>query len=255
MPPIDNAASSFSHTPSIIETAHRKVNWPALGLPIISNIYFRIFTENMGGHDNPSTCLSSNKHDEHVRDIFLHYSGCLKRVGRDHYFKGLDEHEQNRIKREKERIRKLRALFDHEEKETKGMAKTFKTSLENWRNAKRRGRPAPAGTEARTNGELNGGANAESEFVKPDKDNGFDFYANMILFRNSLPFTEEGNGSLDKFPNQKVSIEKLLYEKDAAKNPLVRKCEDNEVRYFHIPGNNMEWVEVSPLYPSHFAVY
>jgi hypothetical protein len=64
----------------------------------------------------------------------------------------------------------------------------------------------------------------------------------MIFFHGSLPNTIDGYP--DKFPHQRISIEDLLYNKDALKNPLMRKCEDNEFRYFHLPANNMEWVEV-----------
>jgi hypothetical protein len=47
------------------------------------------------------------------------------------------------------------------------------------------------------------------------------------------------NGS--KFPNQKISAQKLL-EKNGG-NPLTKR-EDNRLRWFHFPTNNMGWVEV-----------
>jgi hypothetical protein len=48
----------------------------------------------------------------------------------------------------------------------------------------------------------------------------------------------------DKFPNQKVPLS-LLLEDSPKENPLMWKCEEDMIRYFHIPANNMSWVEVS----------
>lgn len=194
-----------------------------------------VFDDNMGDHDNPSTCLSSNPHSHHVRDIFLHYSGCLRENERDEFFKSLKPYKQKRIEREEQRIQSLRLLFEKEEKETKGLAKKFMTSLNDWRIEYWDKYPTRRITPPTTKRET------EPAFNKPDKKNGFDLFANMILFRDSLPWSD--TGSLDKFPNQKISIQSLLYEKDISKNPLMRQCEKNEIRYFHLPGNNMEWVE------------
>lgn len=69
-----------------------------------------------------------------------------------------------------------------------------------------------------------------------------DAYA--IFFRNSEPHDDESCS--DNFPNQKFPIKDLIYQK-AAGNPLMRPCKQNEVRYFHLPGNNMEWIEVCTL--------
>ena len=44
------------------------------------------------------------------------------------------------------------------------------------------------------------------------------------------------------FPNQKIPIEHLL--KDSPNNPLKEECRDNMYRYFHLPTNNMAWIEV-----------
>ena len=48
-----------------------------------------------------------------------------------------------------------------------------------------------------------------------------------------------------EFPHQKISIRKLLYDK--SNSPLTRTENKNELRYFHLPANNMAWVEVSGL--------
>jgi len=199
----------------------------------------------MGDHDNPATCLSSKKHDDHIRDAFLHYSGCLRETGRPGreetnratYFSTLKEHEKRRITMEQTRIENLRALFNHEEEETHGLAKQFQRSLHRWRGENSPQNPLG---ERRVSTPA-GDADTEPRFVKPDKANVFDFQANMIFYENSQPASKKG--SLDQFPDQKIPLKTLLYDKDPASNPLVRKCEEGEIRYFHIPGNNMEWVE------------
>lgn len=48
-----------------------------------------------------------------------------------------------------------------------------------------------------------------------------------------------------EFPHQKISIRKLLYNK--SDTPLTRTDNKNELRYFHLPANNMAWVEASGL--------
>lgn len=60
---------------------------------------------------------------------------------------------------------------------------------------------------------------------------------------------EEGKGwvSLDhplvhgEFPHQKISIQQFLYNKEGT--PLKRRFGKDQLRYFHLPANNMKWVE------------
>lgn len=60
---------------------------------------------------------------------------------------------------------------------------------------------------------------------------------------------EEGKGwvSLDhplvhgEFPHQKISIQQFLYNKEGT--PLKRTTRKDQLRYFHLPANNMKWVE------------
>lgn len=59
---------------------------------------------------------------------------------------------------------------------------------------------------------------------------------------------EDGKRGIDdpqcygQFPHQKISIRKLLYNKD--ETPLARSENKDNLRYFHLPANNMAWVEV-----------
>ena len=193
----------------------------------------------MGDHDTPSTCLSSRKHDRDVRDTYLHYSGCLRDNERQKYFDSLLPHQQQRVTTEAKRILELRALFDLDG-ETREITEKFKSSLNAWRKAR------PGHPQAEREKTPTWNANLGNKYIKPCKENGFGLSANMIFFKDSLPFDHEL--SPDKFPDQKISIEDLLYKKeDKIKNPLMKKCEEDEIRWFHLPGNNMAWVEVHTI--------
>jgi len=85
-----------------------------------------------------------------------------------------------------------------------------------------------------------------------------DTKANAIYFKKNQqdehpgPYSEPllGDG---KFPDQKVPLS-LLLSKDKKKNPLMWKCEDGMIRYFHIPANNMTWIEVGAIHVPWFVV-
>ncbi|KAK5655193.1 hypothetical protein OQA88_6092 [Cercophora sp. LCS_1] len=47
------------------------------------------------------------------------------------------------------------------------------------------------------------------------------------------------------FPDQRIPIEDVLSTAPdkLSNNPVVQRCDENTLRYFHIPANNMSWVE------------
>jgi hypothetical protein len=57
----------------------------------------------------------------------------------------------------------------------------------------------------------------------------------------------EGGVTLDhplchgKFPHQKISMQKLLYDREGT--PFKRSADRTQLRYFHLQANNMKWVE------------
>jgi hypothetical protein len=79
----------------------------------------------------------------------------------------------------------------------------------------------------------------------PDESN-YGYNGWMIVF-------EKGKGGVTvdhplchgHFPNQKISIQQLLYNK--SQTPLKRTESNEHLRYFHLPANNMKWVEVRTL--------
>jgi hypothetical protein len=82
--------------------------------------------------------------------------------------------------------------------------------------------------------------------VKEEKEYGFKACA--IYFKKSedgwKPDTYEHPKFIPegKFPNQKISVHDLL--EDTPDNPLTEDCNDDQLRYFHFPSNNMRWIEV-----------
>lgn len=247
----------------------------------------------MGDHDNPSTCLSSHYHDNRIFDAFLHYGGCLRDqklpesvehprrgAAREEFFNSLPPHKQNRIRREEQRIFKLRELFNNKAEDTGDFAADFSQGLSNWRrdfrardpNARIATRNDPfeyivqsGDTMESIMGRYSPGEIASlnpgivsveiGQAIKvpqgatnvPKVENGFGVDASMIFFRDSKPYTDTQSCPHEVFPNQKISIQNLIYDKNKDRNPLMRDCGNNEFRYFHIPGNNMEWVEVPKL--------
>lgn len=183
-----------------------------------------------------STCIGLTAHNGNIRDICLHYFGCLREAEREEFFDTLNPHQQRRIKTEEQHISRLRALFDNEEEGTEGIARPFKVSLSRWRADY--GNRHPGVRRDKSDEEVHHNV----AYKIPCKDNGCGLYANMMFFHGSRPHTIDGYP--DQFPHQRISIEDLLDNKDALKNPLMRKCEEDEFRYFHFPANNMQWVEV-----------
>jgi hypothetical protein len=227
----------------------------------------------MGDHDNPATCLSAFEHGSHVRDVVLHYFGCLGESERAEFFAHLPDYKKQRIRDEEKRIQQQRALFE-QDKETNALVKIFKRSHNDFLKSRpeemqkrikdkvERLKEMPSILEVGTNeapnipespnkqfsrqstSSLDGGSNV----TKPSKDNGFGFHAYAVFYRNSVPYDDSLCN--DKFPNQKKPLKDLLYNKVKAANPLMRACEkdENEIRWFHFPGNNMEWIEVGNLH-------
>jgi hypothetical protein len=185
----------------------------------------------MGDHDYHPTCLSDieHGHPDNVRDVVLHYFGCLRETEREEYYRGLPPHKQQRIEKERKRIKEQRALFEAEE-QTKDFVRKFKTSLSQWK---------PGHTRAQVS----------DTHVKLTKENAWGMNAYAVFFRNSEKYSDTSKLCFDQFPNQKIAVKDLLYNKNKDMNPLMRPCEDNEIRYFHLPGNNMEWVEVGVSFP------
>jgi hypothetical protein len=184
-------------------------------------------------------------HGSGIDDDILHYFGCLKFSERAQFLDSLRDTDvvlRTRILEEENRIAKLRKLFEGEgvDTATGKLLKSFKSTLSQRSNG---GRSHPhSGPES----------NREDRSTLGEDMLLNDTNANAIYFKRDQqgehpgPYSDPrlGNG---KFPDQKVPLSCLL-SKDKKKNPLMWKCEDGMIRYFHIPANNMSWIEVGPIH-------
>jgi hypothetical protein len=188
-----------------------------------SNFMFK-----MPHHARLHMCLSIEDHESRVLDVSKHYFGCLRDTERQHFYNRLPEESQRRIRRKAHRIAQLRAKLECQPETKAGtLLKVFKETISDWRG-------------------VHGWASVEDKSalrLPIDLDNRADseIKASMIFFKDSRPYNIPGVENA--FPNQKIPIKKLLADEPDA-NPLMKPCDDNMVRYFHLPANNMIWVEV-----------
>jgi hypothetical protein len=190
----------------------------------------------MAGHVPPSyptSCLSERRHDGRIADVALHYSGCIPIARRKHFFDGLDGEAQDRIIRRHAKVASLRQKLETVAQDSNAGAslRDFKASMSQWRAV--RGRRGPYGGNSRTASSL-----GQYHWVDGGVDG--DIKASVISFKDALP--HDVPGLQNSFPNQKLTVQDLLSDNKSV-NPLMQPCEEKEVRYFHLPANNMAWVE------------
>lgn len=183
------------------------------------------------------TCPADNgkdlvtlEHNDRISDPSLHYFGCLKVSERKAFFAQLPRKSQKKIDEECRRITRLRAFVESNPASKAGLIlREFNQSAKEWYRHDRR---------------LN--ADGRVYFAAEDRQPPTaeaSAGAKMIFFKNGRPHSIPAFN--DEFPNQMVSVEQLLSE-DPDLNPLMQPCESGVIRYFHLPANNMVWVEVSP---------
>ncbi len=189
----------------------------------------------------PHECLSKEPHDDRVLDVTLHYFGCLEASRREKYFASLPPKSQKRLRDEQLRVRKIRSHFDaHPKTEGWKSLNEFRTNMGIWRRLNRRREPV------------------EERFLSPqgnrveDEEVENDIKASMIYFNDSRPYDVPGFDNT--FPNQKILVKDLLAD-DEILNPLMQACGDKMIRYFHLPANNMVWIEVSLIHIPMFKIF
>ncbi|KAH7382941.1 hypothetical protein BKA64DRAFT_683555 [Cadophora sp. MPI-SDFR-AT-0126] len=181
----------------------------------------------MPNNPAPRMCLSAEKHDDRVLDVVLHYFGCLKASEHQEFFANLPQKSRNRVVEEKLRVRKLVSHLEARPKSEGGEAlQNLRSSLSAWRSLRQRRAPEQS--------------QAWPLDDRIDDSVDFDIKASMIYFKNSRPYTVPEFDNV--FPNQKISVKDLLSD-DTENNPLMQPCENDTIRYFHFPANNMVWIE------------
>lgn len=208
----------------------------------------------MGDHATPNTCLSDNEHGNNIFDNHLHYFGCLKEAERKHFLDDLKPYTKTRILEEEAYISRLRSIFEKNqtgteqpvEAENGKLLQDFQSSLSEWRKY-RYNDSRPVKAQNIQNGPpVDGSFSADGA----EEDLTDTLKASVIFFKDSKPYDHPEFD--DKFPNQKISVRKLL-DKNNNKSPLIAKRSSDMIRYFHFPANNMSWIEVNTMY--HCSAY
>jgi hypothetical protein len=200
-------------------------------------------------------------HGTSIEDGLLHFFGCLEFSQRDDFLHTLPATDKLRVRISGElaRIAKLRQILEREglRTETGKLLQSFKTTLSQ-RLPRRR-------SYSHLEMQENDTAAQTSESIPRSPEDEVilgDLRANVIYFKRKQggkhPGPYDHPALDDTFPHQRVPLS-LLLEDNLKDNPLMWKCEKDMIRYFHIPANNMSWVEVKPpsetRFPADFTIF
>ncbi|KAH9209026.1 hypothetical protein DL95DRAFT_467167 [Leptodontidium sp. 2 PMI_412] len=187
-------------------------------------------------------------HGTNFDDGLFHYFGCLKFSDREDFLAALPNGDQLKIRilAEQTQILRLRQIFEEQGRRT-GVGKLFREFQQ-----------AIADRFPRPIGHLGSGPVAQQliheqfDYVQPhyspleNEAISNDLKANVICLKKGSTDSEfiphEDPRILGEFPNQRVPLS-LLLENNPNDNPLMWKCEETMIKYFHLPANNMSWVE------------
>ncbi|TGJ87834.1 hypothetical protein E0Z10_g958 [Xylaria hypoxylon] len=240
------------------------------------------------------TCLSTEPHEHDIRDPLLHYLGCIEIHERKNFLEGKisiweDELEhQLSLRREpgisqalqsedaKKAVEKMKdswranienemrriALLRHtlsNDNHDKQLVQKVEKSCKEWRKSIDEDNIDKVRQWRTELGKTNSVFGPELELTHmedyaPEKD----ISVPVIYYTDRKEFTELGEQRLrGKFPNQKTTIEQLLYNvnSDPKVNMLHKdhNSDHDQIRYFHIPSNNMIWAEkaIAQYYGDH----
>lgn len=200
----------------------------------------------MGDAEVPHTCLSDDDHRHEIRHYTSHYFGCLREGERKTYldelsssdktkFEGIHERAQQ-IEQLKARVKLNRADGAKYMDEIATLSKLFRKTKSNRQPEYQLHLPHSTAFDLLdpkllVDPGVDGGVDATT---------GYGMETSMLFFKDLKPWDHP---SFPKtFPNQKIKIHDLLEK--SAKNPLMEPCDPDMIRYFHLPHNNMSWVEV-----------
>ncbi|KAI5919149.1 hypothetical protein F4810DRAFT_517492 [Camillea tinctor] len=174
-------------------------------------------------------CISPHPHEEHISNISLHYSGCLRYSQRQSFLQRLPVKSRLRLERESERIDRLRRRLESLGKGNSASDSVldFQLCLDHYRESKGWMLPSRALEEY-------------GDQERPDPDVDSQIRAPIMYFKNGQPLDMPGVDGT--FPCQKVTVKALLGD-DTEANPLMHTLDDDIIRYIHLPANNMAWVE------------
>ncbi|KAI0127629.1 hypothetical protein BJ170DRAFT_381106 [Xylariales sp. AK1849] len=224
-----------------------------------------------------NTCLSSEPHDDNIKEHLLHFLGCIdisdryKFLNEDdhplwqgetqHYIKlGNTPEEAAGLSREKRQrwmadcqseLRRIDFLRDKvsEDKEDSHLVDKVKESGRGWKQSKEYRENIEDVKAWRTaKGKLNEDSRKCYEPAKHTSRTAYesekDVNVPFMEFENSKPAEEKLTHDIwGKFPDQKTTIKSLLDEQKGPENLLYRHRFPERIKYFHLPSNNMLWAE------------
>ncbi|KAH6847617.1 hypothetical protein B0I37DRAFT_375478 [Chaetomium sp. MPI-CAGE-AT-0009] len=192
-------------------------------------------------HHAPSTCLSNKPHDNRVSDAAVHFNGCLPAAKLGRFYESLSPESQQRIVRINAKVASLRDRLETKERDSTAGARLreCKRAMAQWRAATGRS-SLPHTTTSKSGPGSRSQTPATLEFGGANHPVDIHTKASVMYFKNGQPCDVPGLAK--SFPHQKIPIADLLCE-DETRNPIMKPAEDNVVRYFHLPANNMAWVE------------
>ena len=181
-------------------------------------------------------------HESSIEDDLLHYFGCLRFDERPKVFKRPKGKEtdklRQRIVEEKTRTSRLRATFWVEGSKTPNGRLVTRYKIT---------RSLLFPSVGRSQSEASPQASLPS--AQPSQKHPGDYNinlddlnANVIYLNDAWPY-DHSDFLDEKLLNPKIPLAPLL-KNDKSNKPLMWKCEDNMIRYFHLPANNTDWVKV-----------
>jgi hypothetical protein len=229
--------------------------------------------QRLSNRSPPTNCLSVEDHDHDITDPLAHFLGCIEIGERNDFFsdknriwkdeleyqqslgneqdgaselvKNLKERWKNNIDSELKRIALLRKTLAEEENDGPLVSAVDK-SREEWRQSHEYQRNIRKVREWRQEHQMSvSNLEPEDNEAEANELEGYelekDISVPVIQFDKEKEYSEDGFKG--KFPNQKTTVHKLLYEvASKPEDELLHRNRDfnnGRIKYFHIPSNNM----------------
>lgn len=190
----------------------------------------------------PITCLNVENHELDIADHVTHYFGCIEICKREEFFLSLDASTQESISTELRRVDYLRrTLEDSGATEESSLVEDQTRIHKKWTAEHKDNIEKIRGIRNRREGPL----------YEPYKHRALDEYnadkdlkAYMICFEKGKGVSVDNEMCQGSFPNQKLPVHDLLREPESPLRRSDSSPGESRVRYFHLPSNNMKWVQV-----------
>ncbi|KAI1358687.1 hypothetical protein F5Y08DRAFT_321254 [Xylaria arbuscula] len=230
----------------------------------------------MDMHEESSSCLSADPHDDNVKDPVLHYFGCLEAWQRETFFNATSQYWvseveklesigasrseaeakveaqrescQKRCAEELHRVSLILNSFARDDKQAY-LLKDIASSRTYWQSTMNYKYGVERLRKWRTDRGLPNGAtfsspdNTTKELYNPDSN----IKVQVIAFDEGIPCNIDSPHVTGTFPNQATSVYELLQRDTPGLFNLLKQKRDESSAtgpiWIHIPSNNMLWVE------------